>query len=409
DFSYLPALRFIPTPRSPNMPDPLKCSVSYSHLQVDLTRSFSFRNSKQMYTGVPIIAANMDTVGTFEMAKVLCKFSLFTAVHKHYSLDQWQEFASQNPDCLEHLAASSGTGSSDFEQLEQILEAIPQVNYICLDVANGYSEHFVEFVKDVRKRFPQHTIMAGNVVTGEMVEELILSGADIIKVGIGPGSVCTTRKKTGVGYPQLSAVMECADAAHGLKGHIISDGGCSCPGDVAKAFGAGADFVMLGGMLAGHSESGGELIERDGKKYKLFYGMSSEMAMKKYAGGVAEYRYVWSLRMWRQNSCLLRYNGAVLGRRVVNQGSMLGTGEESLGLRNPEGESNKVFLTLRASEGKTVEVPFKGDVEHTIRDILGGIRSTCTYVGAAKLKELSRRTTFIRVTQQVNPIFSDER
>uniref|UniRef100_A0A8D2ADY1 GMP reductase n=1 Tax=Sciurus vulgaris TaxID=55149 RepID=A0A8D2ADY1_SCIVU len=296
-----------------------KRSTLKSRSEVNLTRSFSFRNSKQMYTGVPIIAANMDTVGTFEMAKVLCKFSLFTAVHKHYSLHQWQEFADQNPDCLEYLAASSGTGSSDSEQLEQILEAIPQ---------------------------------AGNVVTGEMVEELILSGADIIKVGIGPGSVCTTRKKTGVGYPQLSAVMECADAAHGLKGHIISDGGCSCPGDVAKAFGAGADFVMLGGMLAGHSESGGELIERDGKKYKLFYGMSSEMAMKKYAGGVAEYR---------------------------------------------------------ASEGKTVEVPFKGDVEHTIRDILGGIRSTCTYVGAAKLKELSRRTTFIRVTQQVNPIFSDTR
>nr|XP_042108862.1 GMP reductase 2 isoform X1 [Ovis aries]XP_042108863.1 GMP reductase 2 isoform X1 [Ovis aries] len=358
-----------------------KRSTLKSRSEVDLTRSFAFRNSKQMYTGIPIIAANMDTVGTFEMAKVLCKFSLFTAVHKHYSLEQWKEFASQNPDCLEHLAASSGTGSSDFEQLEQILDAIPQVKYVCLDVANGYSEHFVEFVKDVRKRFPEHTIMAGNVVTGEMVEELILSGADIIKVGIGPGklvhwghwsplrwptpvenfililvtffsgSVCTTRKKTGVGYPQLSAVMECADAAHGLKGHIISDGGCSCPGDVAKAFGAGADFVMLGGMLAGHSESGGELIERNGRKYKLFYGMSSEMAMKKYAGGVAEYR---------------------------------------------------------ASEGKTVEVPFKGDVEHTIRDILGGIRSTCTYVGAAKLKELSRRTTFIRVTQQVNPIFSDE-
>ncbi|XP_007130105.1 GMP reductase 2 isoform X7 [Physeter macrocephalus] len=320
-----------------------KRSTLKSRSEVDLTRSFSFRNSKQIYTGIPIIAANMDTVGTFEMAKVLCKFSLFTAVHKHYSLEQWKEFASRNPDCLEYLAASSGTGSADFEQLGQILDAIPQVKYICLDVANGYSEHFVEFVKDVRKRFPEHTIMAGNVVTGEMVEELILSGADIIKVGIGPGSVCTTRKKTGVGYPQLSAVMECADAAHGLKGHIISDGGCNCPGDVAKAFGAGADFVMLGGMLAGHSQSGGELIERDGKKYKLFYGMSSEMAMKKYAGGVAEYR---------------------------------------------------------ASEGKTVEVPFKGDVEHTVRDILGGIRSTCTYVGAAKLKELSRRTTFIRVTQQ---------
>uniref|UniRef100_A0A8C7DV44 GMP reductase n=1 Tax=Naja naja TaxID=35670 RepID=A0A8C7DV44_NAJNA len=241
------------------------------------------------------------------------KFSLFTAIHKHCALQEWKEFAAQNPDCLQNVAASTGT--SDLEHLEQVLEA------------------------------------AGNVVTGEMVEELILSGADIIKVGIGPGSVCTTRKKTGVGYPQLSAVMECADAAHGLGGHIISDGGCHCPGDVAKAFGAGADFVMVGGMLAGHTESGGDLIEKEGKKYKLFYGMSSEVSMKKYAGGVAEYR---------------------------------------------------------ASEGKVVEVPFKGDVEHTLRDILGGIRSTCTYVGAAKLKELSRRTTFIRVTQQVNPIFGAE-
>uniref|UniRef100_A0A8B9XXQ5 GMP reductase n=1 Tax=Bos mutus grunniens TaxID=30521 RepID=A0A8B9XXQ5_BOSMU len=327
-----------------------KRSTLKSRSEVDLTRSFAFRNSKQMYTGIPIIAANMDTVGTFEMAKVLCKFSLFTAVHKHYSLEQWKEFASQNPDCLESIWLPAQAQALRTLSSWNRSTLFPR-KYVCLDVANGYSEHFVEFVKDVRKRFPAHTIMAGNVVTGEMVEELILSGADIIKVGIGPGSVCTTRKKTGVGYPQLSAVMECADAAHGLKGHIISDGGCSCPGDVAKAFGAGADFVMLGGMLAGHSESGGELIERNGRKYKLFYGMSSEMAMKKYAGGVAEYR---------------------------------------------------------ASEGKTVEVPFKGDVEHTIRDILGGIRSTCTYVGAAKLKELSRRTTFIRVTQQVNPIFSDE-
>ncbi|XP_058038842.1 GMP reductase 2 isoform X1 [Ahaetulla prasina] len=326
-----------------------KRSTLKSRSEVDLMRSFTFRNSKQTYRGIPIIAANMDTVGTFEMAKALYKFSLFTAIHKHCALQEWKEFAAQNPDCLQNVAASTGT--SDLEHLEQILEAVPEIRYICLDVANGYSEHFVQFLRDLRKRFPDHTIMAGNVVTGEMVEELILSGADIIKVGIGPGSVCTTRKKTGVGYPQLSAVMECADAAHGLGGHIISDGGCHCPGDVAKAFGAGADFVMVGGMLAGHTESGGDLIEKEGKKYKLFYGMSSEVSMKKYAGGVAEYR---------------------------------------------------------ASEGKVVEVPFKGDVEHTLRDILGGIRSTCTYVGAAKLKELSRRTTFIRVTQQVNPIFGGE-
>ncbi|XP_044523544.1 GMP reductase 1 isoform X2 [Gracilinanus agilis] len=298
-----------------------KRSSLKSRSEVDLKCSFSFRNSKQTYSGIPVIVSNMDTVGTFEMAVVMTK----------------------------HVAVSSGSGQNDLDRMSSILEAVPQIKYICLDVANGYSEHFVEFVKLVRAKFPEHTIMAGNVVTGEMVEELILSGADIIKVGIGPGSVCTTRTKTGVGYPQLSAVIECADSAHGLKGHIISDGGCTCPGDVAKAFGAGADFVMLGGMFSGHTECAGEVIERNGQKVKLFYGMSSETAMKKHSGRVAEYR---------------------------------------------------------ASEGKTVEVPFKGDVKHTIQDILGGLRSTCTYVGAAKLKELSRRTTFIRVTQQHNSVFS---
>ncbi|XP_036854369.1 GMP reductase 1 isoform X3 [Manis javanica] len=259
--------------------------------KVDLECTFTFRNSKQTYSGIPIIVANMDTVGTFEMAAVMSQHSMFTAIHKHYTLDDWKLFAANHPKCLQ----------------------------------------------------------AGNVVTGEMVEELIISGADIIKVGVGPGSVCTTRTKTGVGYPQLSAVIECGDSAHGLKGHIISDGGCTCPGDVAKAFGAGADFVMLGGMFAGHTECAGEVIERNGQKLKLFYGMSSETAMEKHAGGVAEYR---------------------------------------------------------ASEGKTVKVPYKGDVENTILDILGGLRSTCTYVGAAKLKELSKRATFIRVTQQYNTVFS---
>ena len=326
-----------------------KRSTLKSRSEVDLVRSFNFRNSKQEYTGIPVMAANMDTVGTFEMAKTLGRFCLFTCIHKHYSVEAWKEFAESNPEIMKYVAASTGTGSGDLQKLKQIIDAVPSVSYICVDVANGYSEHFVQFVRDVRKQFPTHTIMAGNVVTGEMVEELILSGADIIKVGIGPGSVCTTRKKTGVGYPQLSAVIECADAAHGLGGHIISDGGCTCPGDVSKAFGAGADYVMLGGMLAGHTESGGEMIEQNGKKFKLFYGMSSATAMKKHAGGVAEYR---------------------------------------------------------ASEGKTVQIEYRGDVEVTIQDILGGIRSTCTYVGAGKLKELSRRTTFIRVTQQLNEVFA---
>ncbi|KAJ3584322.1 hypothetical protein NHX12_014818 [Muraenolepis orangiensis] len=269
-----------------------KRSTLKSRSEVDLLRSYSFRNSKGSYRGIPIIAANMDTVGNFEMARALHKFTLFTTIHKHYSVDDWKEFAAKYPECIQSVAVSTGTGEGDLEKMVAILTAVPELHFICVDVANGYSEHFVNFVKDVRRKFPTHTIMAGNVVTGEMVEELILAGADIIKVGIGPGSVCTTRKKTGVGYPQLSAVLECADAAHGLGGHIISDGGCTCPGDVSKAFGAGADFVMLGGMLAGHAESGGEVIEKSGKKYKLFYGMSSDTAMKKHAGGVAEYRYM---------------------------------------------------------------------------------------------------------------------
>ncbi|XP_013388065.1 GMP reductase 2-like [Lingula anatina] len=326
-----------------------KRSTLKSRSDVNLHREFIFRNSKQVYNGIPVMASNMDTTGTFEMAKVLGKHDVFTTVHKHYSVEEWKAFSEECPHIMKNVAISSGMAQGNLDKVKAVCEAIPTLKYICLDVANGYSEHFVEFVKEVRREMPQHTIMAGNVVTGEMVEELILAGADIIKVGIGPGSVCTTRKKTGVGYPQLSAVIECADAAHGLGGHIISDGGCTCPGDVAKAFGAGADFVMLGGMFAGHKESGGELIEKNGKKHMLFYGMSSATAMKKYAGGVAEYR---------------------------------------------------------ASEGKTVEIPYKGDVEPTVLDVLGGIRSACTYVGAGQLKELSRRTTFIRVTQQVNEIFS---
>ncbi|XP_071503038.1 GMP reductase 1-like [Diadema antillarum] len=306
-----------------------KRSTLKSRSEVNLERSYIFRNSKKTYDGVPIMAANMDTVGNFEMAKALASHGLFSCIHKHYTVQEWVDFANNNPETLKHCAVSSGTSKKDADKVEEIIAAIPSIQYICLDVANGYSEVFVQCVKDFRQKFPEHTIMAGNVVTG---------------------SVCTTRKKAGVGYPQLSAVIECADAAHGLGGHIISDGGCTCPGDVVKAFGAGADFVMLGGMFSGHDQTEGEVIERNGKRMKLFYGMSSATAMNKHAGGVADYR---------------------------------------------------------ASEGKTVEVPYKGDVNTTILDILGGLRSACTYVGASKLKELSRRTTFIRVTQQTNNIFGN--
>ena len=328
-----------------------KRSTLKSRAQVKLERTFKMMHTKSDWTGIPVMAANMDTVGTFEMALALHKLQLFTAIHKHYTLNDWVRFMAMAPSGIEnYIAVSSGTGTGDLDKMTAIFETNPKLRFICIDVANGYSEHFVAFVKQTRKKFHDKVIMAGNVVTGEMVEELLLAGADIIKVGIGPGSVCTTRVKTGVGYPQLSAIIECADAAHGLGGQIISDGGCSTPGDVAKAFGAGADFVMLGGMLAGHDESGGELIEKDGGKVKLFYGMSSATAMEKHVGGVADYR---------------------------------------------------------ASEGKTVEVPYRGSVENTVLDILGGIRSTCTYVGASQLKELTKRTTFIRVAEQENRVYND--
>ncbi|HYD82159.1 MAG TPA: GMP reductase [Paucimonas sp.] len=326
-----------------------KRSTLTSRAEVDISREFIFHNSRQKYHGIPVIAANMDTTGTFEMARALGRHGLSTALHKHYSEDDLVAFFhSLQDDGLSSSTAfySMGIGKADYEKFAAVMaRASDAIKYICIDVANGYTEGFVNFVKKVRNAFPHLTIMAGNVVTGDMTEELILAGADIVKVGIGPGSVCTTRKMTGVGYPQLSAVIECADAAHGLGGQICADGGCVVPGDLAKAFGGGADFIMLGGMLAGHEECAGDLVERDGKRYKRFYGMSSRTAMEKYAGGVAQYR---------------------------------------------------------ASEGKEVLVEYRGPVADTLQDILGGVRSACTYVGAHKLKELTKRTTFVRVTQQLN-------
>ena len=325
-----------------------KRSTLSSRSNVDLIRPFTLRNSKVGYSGVPIIAANMDTTGTFEMADALGKYDLSVALHKHYSEDEYVAYFNG----LKRKSTafySMGITDSDLKKFKAVMERAPgAIEYLCIDVANGYTEIFVDFVSKIREEFPHLAIMAGNVVTGDMTEELILAGADIVKVGIGPGSVCTTRKMTGVGYPQLSAIIECADAAHGLGGLICSDGGCTRPGDIAKAFGGGADFVMLGGMLAGHNESGGEVIEKDGKVFRSFYGMSSKSAMDKYSGGVAKYR---------------------------------------------------------AAEGKTVYLEDRGPVADTVQEILGGVRSACTYVGARRLKELTKRTTFVRVTQQLNEVF----
>jgi GMP reductase len=338
-----------------------KRSTLTSRKEVDLSRKFTFRNytpdfpdniSSTHYDGVPIMGANMDGVGTFTVAEVLAKQGLFTCLAKNYSIEDLQEWIyTIGHSFNDNWAYSLGISDADAEKFDVVYSMTVDedgynrsIKYVCIDVANGYTEKFVEFVKQFRDKYPHIIIIAGNVVTGEMTEELILNGADIVKVGIGPGSVCTTRIKTGVGYPQLSAIIECADAAHGLGGHIIADGGCTSSGDIAKAFGAGADYVMLGGMLAGHKEGGGEV--KNGTVH--FYGMSSKAANDKHFGGLKDYR---------------------------------------------------------ASEGREVLIPYKGAITDTVQDILGGIRSTCTYVGASSLKQLSKCTTFIRVTQQYNGVF----
>ena len=325
-----------------------KRSTLTSRSEVDISRDFIFRHSQALYHGIPIIAANMDSTGTMEMARAFEPQKLSVALHKHYGEDGLVEFFSGFA-TKSTAFYSMGITRADYDKFKRVIaRAGEQIEYVCIDVANGYHENFVQFVEKIRNEFPRLTMMAGNVVTGDMTEALILAGVDIVKVGIGPGSVCTTRNMTGVGYPQLSAVIECADAAHGLGGQICADGGCTVPGDLAKAFGGGADFVMLGGMFAGHDESAGDLVERDGRKYKRFYGMSSRAAMDKYSGGVAQYR---------------------------------------------------------ASEGKEVLIEYRGPVADTLQDILGGVRSACTYVGARKLKELTKRTTFIRVSEQLNEVF----
>ncbi|MGB1680472.1 MAG: GMP reductase [Candidatus Thalassarchaeaceae archaeon] len=324
-----------------------KRSTLISRSDVNLVREFTFRHTEETWDGVPIVAANMDTTGLFSIAEILQGHKMLTCTQKFYSTKEFSD-AWENGVNSEFVAVTCGSTDESFELLKRKMATNKGLKMICIDVANGYREVFLNFVKKVRGEFPEKIIIAGNVATREMTEALILAGADIVKVGIGPGSVCTTRKVAGVGYPQLSAISECADAAHGLNGHVMSDGGCSSPGDVAKAFAAGADFVMLGGMLAGHDESGGELIEDSGGSYKSFYGMSSAKAMETHYGEIANHR---------------------------------------------------------APEGKEVRVPYRGPLEVTVQSILGGVRSACSYVGARRIKDLPKCTTFIRVSMTTNEVF----
>ena len=327
-----------------------KRSEITSRKDIDMERDFTFLHSKKQFKGLPIMASNMDGVGTFSMAKEMQKYRMITVMRKHYTVDDWENAVGDGLK-LKYVSICTGTGriwseeAQDYSVMKEVLSKFPDINFITIDVANGYHQNFIDFVKKVRDEFPDKTIIAGNVITAGATEELILSGADIVKCGIGPGSVCTTRLMTGVGVPQFSGILECADAAHGVGGQVIADGGCVYPGDVAKAFAAGSDFVMLGGMLAGHDESEGEIV--DGKVQ--FYGMSSDAAMSKHGS---------------------RKDG------------------------------------YRGAEGKVVSLPHKGPVEPTLVEIIGGVRSACTYIGARRVKDMPKCATFVQVNKQVNEVFN---
>jgi GMP reductase len=324
-----------------------KRTVLTSRSDVNLERTINFPISKQSWTGVPIIAANMDTIGTWDVYNVLSKHKIITAFHKFYTASDYKDMTIRglNPD---FFMVSTGISEKDFNNLKEIIDTV-DVRFVCIDVANGYMQKLVEFCNKVRTNYPDKIIVAGNVVTREITEELILQGkVDIVKVGIGPGSACLTRTQTGVGMPQLSAIDECADAAHGVNGFIIGDGGITSPGDVSKGFGAGADFIMIGGQFSGHDENPGEIIEDNGNKYKLFYGMSSDTAMNKHFGKMEKYR---------------------------------------------------------SSEGRTVKIKYKGSLENTVQNYLGGIRSTCTYINAKEIKHVPKCCTFVRVNRQLNTIY----
>ena len=347
-----------------------KRSFLTSRADVDLYRKFIFPHSPRTIECVPVMAANMDTTGSMKMADALSQRGCITCLHKHYAINEYVEYFEKEGSNNDLVFYSTGTSCNDLDKMEEVFTRLDRSLNICVDVANGYTEQFVKTLSLIRERHPDVIIMAGNVVTPEMVEELVLhGGVDVVKIGIGSGSVCTTRLKAGVGYPQLSAVMECADAAHGVNAHICSDGGCKTPADVCKAFGANTDFVMLGGMLAGSDCCEGEweyefrCLHRqkefwqpfdpstgNGKRKTAlkFYGMSSKEAMDKHNGGVANYR---------------------------------------------------------TSEGKCVRIPYKGTTDEVISDILGGLRSVSTYIGAGSIKDFGKKTTFIRVNNTHNTVY----
>lgn len=403
-----------------------KISTLTSRKDVNLNREFTFLNSKNKWNSIPIIVSNMDTVGTFNMAKELNKYNVSVALHKHYPTEKLIEFFQD-----EHKSKlnfySMGMLEKDLEKFKNVY-ANSTIKNINVDVPNGYITKYKDFLKRLRDNYPTLNIMAGNVVTADMTEQLLLAGADIVKLGIGNGSSCITRTVAGVGYPQFSAILNAADAAHGLGGLVCGDGGLNNPGDFGKGFGAGADFLMSGGMFAGHEECEGEFVygpknpkldfDYMKSKYKVFlmeiderkngpifspeekekiYGPDNSIITPFVFNDLNDIQNPFKLWDHKNNVWVpISVPQTPTHMRFYGMSSKEAMDKHSGGVAE-----------YRASEGKEVLVPYKGKVENTIKEILGGIRSTCTYVGAKSLKELSKRTTFIVVNRTHNTIFGE--
>lgn len=361
-----------------------KRSTLNSRSEPNVYRDYKFRWTNRIINGNGLMVANMATTGTFEMAKVMQKNKMFCCLQKHYTYEELKTFLEDNFNNPEshnndYIFVSTGIKAGDYEKICKVID-LGLCKNLCIDIANGYIPNLLSFVKKIRENYPSLVIMVGNVVTGDMVQDLILTGADIVKCGIGPGANCTTRKETGCGRPQFSTVLECAEAAHAIDGMICADGGVTCNGDIIKAFGAGADFVMVGSLVAGTDEADGEVIEKmyrtneyefyeedcctltkpstrewteyhpdkpiySIKKFKLAYGMSSKYAQDKHWNGMANYR---------------------------------------------------------TSEGIVTLKEYVGPAQEIIDSYLGGLRSCMTYISAKRLKDIPKCCTFYKTNRILN-------
>lgn len=323
---------------------PRKSNID-SRALVSLDRKITFKHSSQEWTGVPVIAANMLS-GTLEMARLLSGHGMLTALHKHHSLEVLVEFHSAETTVAANTFYTLGISDTELEKYTTFCRLMGRKPpMVCIDVANGYMTKFTDFVARFRDNNPDTVILAGNVVCGEATELLLNTGADIVKVGIGSGQNCLTRKIAGVGRPQLSAIVECVESADTNGGLVCSDGGCSEAADISIAICAGADFVMIGSMLSGTTECGGDIITVDGKQYKEFFGMSSNTAMQRFNGGRASYK---------------------------------------------------------ASEGRTTLVPYRGTALAVVAEIKGGLSSTMSYIGAKVIADAPALARFVKVSGRLN-------